>query len=174
MRLIFLGTENRNIYREVLNCFAFEIDSDLKWESAVDDSESRNFLRNAMLADAFKVDAVNMSDFTSDMSHQKNAIYRVPLSEPSKEEDARQMANVSFSAVLKQHSEEADFDSDAAYEQCLTDARRLLRDPNYSQLLDLTNDLHFVAHAPVEALLPVLPVVPELSADQKANLFQQK
>jgi hypothetical protein len=136
----------------------------------MNDKESREFLRDALLVNFLEIKAINISDLTSDMSDQRNAIYRVPLSKPSEEERAQVMADASYSIVLGRHSKEPDFDHDVAFEQCLIDARRLLLDPNFDHLINLSTFFHLIDHAPAEIILPAFP---DLTAEQKANLFQQ-
>jgi hypothetical protein len=115
------------------------------------DNEIRKQLRNAYLVDFLEIDAINKSDLSSDMADPKNAIYRVPLSGPS-EEDAQVIAIVNYEIVVKMHSKEPNFDDDVAYEQCLTDARRSLADPNYRLLFDLLGTLHDFEHAPMDSI----------------------
>jgi len=117
----------------------------------MDDNEIREQLRFALLVDILKIDAVNKSDLTSDMTDPRNAIYRVPLPEPD-ERLANFMAAAIFSAVIDEHLEEPNFDDDVAYEQCLTDSRRMLLDPNYSRLIGLPGELHDIEHAPMDAI----------------------
>jgi len=70
---------------------------------------------------------------TSDESPRNN-VYRVPLTNAADEELANSMADAIWSAVLEEHDAEDDFDSDRALQQCLVDARRMLREPEYARL----------------------------------------
>jgi len=117
----------------------------------MDDSELRKRLRYALLVDFLKVDGVNIFDLTTDLSDPRNAIYRVPLSD-GREKDVVATADATLDFVVAEHSKEPNFDDDVAYEQCLTDARRMLLDPNYSRLWELVGDLHDIDHAPIEAI----------------------
>jgi hypothetical protein len=119
--------------------------------TTMDDNEIRKQLRYAFLVDFLEIDAINKSDLSSDMADPKNAIYRVPLPGPS-EEEALIIAIVNYEIVVKMHSKEPNFDDDVAYEQCLTDARRMLLDPNYRLLFDLAQDLHDIEHRPIDAI----------------------
>lgn len=136
----------------------------------MDDNEIRKQLRYALLVDILKIDAIDKSDLSSDMTDPRNAIYRVPLSELSEERDAQSMADVIFSAVRREHSEETNFDHDVAYEQCLTDARRMLVDPNYSRLFDLLGWLHDIDHAPMDAIQRTAAESAGLTVEQIACL----
>jgi hypothetical protein len=62
------------------------------------------------------------------------------------------MAGAMFAAVRDEHLGDSNFDDDSAYEQCLTDARRMLLDPKYSRLIDLPQELHDIEHAPIDAI----------------------
>ncbi len=119
--------------------------------TAMDDNEIRKQLRNAFLVDFLEIDAINKSDLSSDMADPKNAIYRVPLP-GSSEEEAQIIAIVNHGVVVKMHSKEPNFDHDVAYEQCLTDARRMVLDPNYSLLFDLLGNIHDFEHWPIDAI----------------------
>jgi hypothetical protein len=140
----------------------------------MDDSELRKRLRYALLVDFLEIDGINICDLTCDMADPSNAIYRVPLPEPN-EQKAREMADISFNAVLDQHLEDPNFDSDVAYEQSLTDARRLLLDPNFDLLLNLSTDLHLIDHGPVKIIQAMAAdCFPRLTTEQRASFFQHK
>lgn len=83
------------------------------------------------------------------------------------------MADTNYSVVAGLESKNLNFDHEAAYEQCLTDARRMVADPNYSRLFTVLSDLHAIDEAPKEIILgAAADCFPRLTAEQRENLFQ--
>jgi hypothetical protein len=85
-------------------------------------------------------DALN-PDLTTDMRDPRNAKYLVPLpdgDEHSDEAAAEEMASIVYNSILDLHTEGPNFDqffdADGVYQQCLVDARRMLRDRDYWHL----------------------------------------
>jgi hypothetical protein len=61
----------------------------------------------------------------------KNFDYRRPLSIAADEEMANAMADAIYGAVAEERAKDPTFNSDDVYQQCLADARRMLRDREY-------------------------------------------
>ena len=91
------------------------------------------YYKGALIADIARLAGLN-DDLTCDIWHPGNAIYRAPLSNPDDEPMANEMAAVIIGAVAEDHADDLDFDSDRAFEQALTDARRMMCEPGYSRL----------------------------------------
>ncbi len=102
-------------------------------QNAVEEDDRNIYYMGASITDIARLGALN-ADLSCDISDPRNAKYRVPLADPADEIIARDMAGVSFGAVAELHADEAKFDSDKAYEQCLVDARRMQIDPEYIRL----------------------------------------
>ncbi len=65
----------------------------------------------------------------------KNFDYLRPLSIAADEEMANAMADAIYGAVAEERAnDDPTFNSDKAYQQCLADARRMLRDREYWRL----------------------------------------
>ncbi len=98
------------------------------------EEDSRNiYYMGASITDIARLGALN-ADLTCNISDPRNAMYLVPLSDAADEDMARCMADAIFGAVAAQHPDDTTFDGDQAYEQCLVDARRMERDPEYMRL----------------------------------------
>jgi hypothetical protein len=61
----------------------------------------------------------------------RNARYLRPLSIAADEEMANAMAEAIYGAVAEERANDPTFNSDEVYQQCLADARRMLRDREY-------------------------------------------
>jgi hypothetical protein len=57
--------------------------------------------------------------------------YLRPLSIAADETMANEMAEITYGAVAEQHANDRAFNPDEVYRQCLVNARRMLRDPEY-------------------------------------------
>ena len=95
--------------------------------------ESQRYFRGALIADIARLAGLN-DDLTCNVWHPRNAAYRVPLSNPDDEDMANEMAAAILSAVAADHADQPDFDCDRAFEQALTDSRRMLVEPQYARL----------------------------------------
>ena len=91
------------------------------------------YYMGALVADIARLAGLN-DDLSCDIYHPRNAPYRVPLANPDDEHVANEMAAVILSAVAADHADELDFDCDKAFTQALTDARRMLCEPEYARL----------------------------------------
>ena len=89
-----------------------------------------NYYKGAAVADIARLAALN-DDLTCNQWHPRNARYRVPLTDAADEAMANAMADAIYGAVAEERAKDPIFNSDKVYQQCLADARRMLRDREY-------------------------------------------
>jgi hypothetical protein len=89
--------------------------------------------KGALVVDIARLAGLN-DDLTCDLWHPLNVAYRVPLSDAADEDMANAMADAIASAVAADHADDPAFDCDKAFEQALTDSRRMLVEPQYARL----------------------------------------
>jgi hypothetical protein len=98
------------------------------------EEDSRNiYYMGASITDIARLAALNV-DLTTDMTVLRNAAYIVTLADAADEDMANFMADACFGAVADQHADDPTSDPEKTYEQCLIDARHMLRDPDYARL----------------------------------------
>jgi hypothetical protein len=98
------------------------------------EEDSRNiYYMGASITDIARLSALN-HDLGTDMAHPRNAMFLFPLADEAEEEDARLIAECNFYAFVWHLPDDATFDADHEYEQCLVDARHMVRDPDYARL----------------------------------------
>jgi hypothetical protein len=100
--------------------------------NAVEEDDCNIYYMGASITDIARLGALN-NDLGTDMAHPRNAMFLLPLADEA-EEDARLIAECNFYAFVCHLPDDATFDADHEYEQCLVDARHMVRDPDYARL----------------------------------------